>query len=69
MTPGESGKGRTGRYCQWIQSFFGGDENVLELDNGNDHTTVNTLKPTELQTLKWLILCYGNYSSTSFKVR
>ena len=32
--------GRVGNDCYGIWGFFGGDENVLELDDGDGHTTL-----------------------------
>lgn len=46
-------------------------ENILELDRGDSkrlHTFVNVLNTTELYTLKWLIVCYVNFTSTRNKI-
>ena len=32
---------------------FWGDKNILKLDSGNNYTTLNILKITELYILKW----------------
>ena len=43
---------------------FGGDENVLELDRGGGlHSVLSILNTTERYTLKWLSLCYVNFTS------
>ena len=33
-------EGGVGNDCCSVWGFFGGDENVLELDNGDGHTTL-----------------------------
>ena len=46
----------------------GGDENVLELDRGGGlHNIVSVLNTTESYTLKWLSLCYVNFTSVKKK--
>lgn len=42
---------------------FCADENLLELDRSGGYTTLSVVNTTELFTLKWLILCYVNYTS------
>lgn len=47
----------------------GGDENVLELDRGGGlHNIVSVLNTTESYTLKWLSLCYVNFTSVKKKM-
>ena len=43
--------------------FFWGDGNILELDKGSGCTTLNVRSATESYTLKWLSLCYMNFTS------
>lgn len=43
--------GRRGAAATAGEVSFRGDENVLELDGGVGHTTLNSLRSTELYTL------------------
>lgn len=40
-----------------VWGFFWGDEDGLELGDGNSYITLNTLKPTKLHPLKWFGIC------------
>lgn len=39
-----------------------GDENILERSRDDACTTLNILSATQLYTLKWLFLCYVNFT-------
>lgn len=58
----EAGEGRNWEWLLPTRGVsFWGDENLLELDNGDGCTLVNALNATGLYTLKslkWYILCY-----------
>lgn len=57
--------GRLGSDCQWVQGFFWGNENVLELHRGDGcNKSVSVLNATRLFTLKWLILGHVNFTAT-----
>ena len=44
--------------------FFWDDENILQLDrDGPLQNFMNALNVTEVYILKWLILCYANFTS------
>lgn len=53
--------GETDSY--WVQGFFGGDQNVLELNVGDDYTTRQLLKTAEWNALNGPILwCVNDIS-------
>lgn len=50
--------------CVW--SFPLGGLNVLKLDRGVCCTTLNVLNVTDLYILRWLLLCFGYFTSNFF---
>ena len=46
---------------------FWGDGNVLESDSDDGCTTLNILRTTELDTLKWCLLCHVIFISIFIK--
>lgn len=51
-------RGWSAREMGMTANWYGGDEgDALELDRGDAHTTLSTLKATTVFTLKWLMLC------------
>ena len=47
-----------------MRLFFLSDKNVLVLDEDDNCTILSVVNAIEVYTLKWLILCYENFTST-----